>query len=248
MTLPEPPQSSNPTPLPQVMLNDTISRRNTPSSRSSTPRESRIPSTYERPDRNDPSHRGTSTLTGTQAQQYLTELLHLPQNHQFDPKLSLQMLTHKSYRFNYLPKNPNLTPTPTPAESETFYSAHNARLSFIGRRAISSYLTMFLHASLAIKGSTTRVQGVGLLQPGEDLATKVSNLMHLNNVGRTVGVKWGIDKVVRWDGNHVSLASSYTISHRHFLRCISSYIASPALILLYQSFPDLSHIHHLPFV
>jgi dsRNA-specific ribonuclease len=156
------------------------------------------------------AYRGSSHLTGQKAQEYLTELLHLDPSRQFSPKLALQILTHKSYRFTYLPQTPHLHPAPTPAEVENAQTAaHNARLSFLGRRAIASYLTMFLHAAMASEGQTLR--SVSLLRPTESLSEKLDNMMHVVNVGRAVGRKWGLDKVTRWDGNQVSRGFSLRI-------------------------------------
>ena len=156
------------------------------------------------------AYRGSSHLTGQKAQEYLTELLHLDPSRQFSPKLALQILTHKSYRFTYLPQTPHLHPAPTPAEVENAQTAaHNARLSFLGRRAIASYLTMVLHAAMASEGQTLR--SVSLLRPTESLSEKLDNMMHVVNVGRAVGRKWGLDKVTRWDGNQVSRGFSLRI-------------------------------------
>ena len=148
------------------------------------------------------AYRGASTLTPDGAQQYLTDLLHLPPSQQIPPKLALQILTHKSYRFVSLPRNPYLQPAPLPEEEDNNWAAsHNARLSFLGRRAMSTYLAMFVHAAVATSG--VPLHQLDFLR-GRSLETKLANLSHVTNVGREIGAAWGVQDVVRWDHNPVS--------------------------------------------
>ena len=158
------------------------------------------------------AYRGASTLTPAGAQQYLTDLLQLPPSQQFPQKLALQILTHKSYRFVSLPRNPHLQPAPLPEEEDNNWAAsHNCRLSFLGRRAMSTYLAMFVHAAIATSG--VPLHQLDFLR-GKSLETKLANLSHVTNVGREVGAAWGVQDVVRWDHNPVRCKSRQNTGRR----------------------------------
>lgn len=85
-------------------------------------------------------------------------------------------------------------------------AAHNARLTFLGKRAMVSYLLMFIHQNALDTGRPigTELQGLSLLNTkGEDvgLDVKLQNLVNLSNLGRTVGSRWGLEHVMRWQSN-----------------------------------------------
>jgi hypothetical protein len=42
---------------------------------------------------------------------------------------------------------------------------------------------------------------------GKSLEEKLEAMRHVNNIGREVGRPWGIEGVMRWDRNQVSLWS-----------------------------------------
>lgn len=102
-------------------------------------------------------------------------------------------------------------------------AGHNARLTFLGKRAMLSYLLMFIHQHALDKNMPIglELEGLGLLAPpkskqnseGEaetqvskqiELETKLQNLVNLSNLGRTVGSRWGMEHVMRWQSNLVS--------------------------------------------
>lgn len=78
---------------------------------------------------------------------------------------------------------------------------HNSRLSFLGRRAIASYLALFVHEAT---GTSTQLRDMEFLR-GRSLEEKLEALRHVNNLGREVGGRWGIESVMRWDRNQVFL-------------------------------------------
>ncbi|EIW71678.1 hypothetical protein TREMEDRAFT_60601 [Tremella mesenterica DSM 1558] len=184
-------------------------------------------------------------LTPLQAQAFLSNILSLPLSHQLSPELSLQILTHKSFRYAHFirPHGPNsfvsrshtrqnirargdiefqrdFVDESDPTRSNVVLGeqgedhdsnlgptlvSHNARLSFLGRRAISSYLTLFVHSALPTSGS---LRNVDFLR-GETLDKKLDNMRHVNNLGRTVGDHWHVGEVMRWDKNPTSLESDH---------------------------------------
>lgn len=87
--------------------------------------------------------------------------------------------------------------------------SHNARFSFLGRRALAGYLAMFLHAQV---GTAEGARAADFLA-GKDVATRLGDLLHENNVGRTVGDAWGVQDVMRWQPNPVSWPG--TVAKRH---------------------------------
>jgi hypothetical protein len=80
---------------------------------------------------------------------------------------------------------------------------HNTRLSFLGRRAIASYLAIFVHEAI---GTSTQLKDMDFSK-GKSLEEKLEAMRHVNNIGREVGRPWGIEGVMRWDRNQVSLRS-----------------------------------------
>lgn len=146
------------------------------------------------------TYRGSSSTTPGIAQSYLTEILHLPPHRQFPPSLALQILTHKSYRFTHIPDPNRLVPSPTPAEQDNWAANHNARLTFLGRRAIQSYLAMFIHSAIASSG--TQLKNLDLLR-GKGLEERLEIIRHTYMLGRMVGSQWDVEKYIRWDGNQV---------------------------------------------
>jgi len=127
-------------------------------------------------------------------------VLSLPESAAFPPDLALQILTHKSYRFVHRIAHP---PPYTAAEIAQGQVSHNGRLSFVGRRAIAAYLAMFLHEASA--GSAERIRALDFVRDSDtDIEGKMDNLRHVNNLGRTVGQKWNVGSVMRFDRQEVS--------------------------------------------
>lgn len=136
----------------------------------------------------------SASTTPESASRYLSDLLELPPSAAFPPQLALQLLTHKSYRFVHRLTNMS--------EEELVQSqvSHNARFSFLGRRALASYLAMFLHAQVRTSEGAHALEFL----KGKDIETRLADILHENNVGRWVGDRWGVQNVMRWTANQVS--------------------------------------------
>jgi hypothetical protein len=141
-------------------------------------------------------------ITGSIAQKYLSHLLRLPENRQFPPELALQILTHKSYRYVHAIRHERAG-----LASEPSSTAHNSRLSFLGRRAIASYLALFVHEAI---GTSTQLKDMDFLK-GRTLEEKLEALRHLNNLGREVAGPWDISSVLRYDRNDVCLLLNLSV-------------------------------------
>lgn len=149
-------------------------------------------------------------ITPISAQNYLSDLLHLPPSRAFSPDLSLQILTHKSYRYAHLIRHPQsqsqsrsrefgLSQNNSITEGPSSVS-HNSRLSFLGRRALNTYMMLFLHSHLR---TDRGLRDVDFLR-GRGLDEKLKAMCHVNQLGREVGSRWGVGEVMRWDRNEVS--------------------------------------------
>jgi hypothetical protein len=180
-----------------------------------------------------PRQQPLSAITNTTPQQatdYLSDLLSLPKSKAFPPDLALQILTHKSFRLAHVIRHqePLIRRRSTAtsfsqmqmqtsgrqtedgheseSDSQTMEEAlqsatpHNSRLSFMGRRAIASYLALFVHSSLP---NSNTLKDVDFLR-GRSLEAKLEAMRHVNNLGREVGGRWGLEEVMRWDRNQVS--------------------------------------------
>lgn len=182
------------------------------------------------------------TITPESASTYLSDLLSLPSTRPFPPQLALRILTHKSYRAAHLLGYGHSTRTGSAAtasaasESEQNGSApHNARLAFLGKRALVSYLMMFLHqqalvgavsstlaepsssspatiseegafaSSLSRSATLTGLNLSGELGAEHAFEDKIANLTHRTNLGRSVGQQWNLEQVMRWESNWVSV-------------------------------------------
>lgn len=142
----------------------------------------------------------SASTTPDAASSYLSELLELPSSAAFPPQLALQLLTHKSYRF--VNRLTNMS------EEELVQSqvSHNARFSFLGRRALASYLAMFLHSQVRTAEGARKTDFLN----GKDIETRLADMLHENNVGRWVGDKWGVQNVMRWTANQVGVVRGRT--------------------------------------
>ena len=78
-------------------------------------------------------------------------------------------------------------------------ASHNARLSFLGRRALATYLAMFVHSSVV---SSSELRNLDFLR-GRSLESKSEAMRMVQNVGREVGTHWRVGDVMRWDRNEV---------------------------------------------
>ncbi|PIL28896.1 hypothetical protein GSI_08942 [Ganoderma sinense ZZ0214-1] len=93
---------------------------------------------------------------------------------QFPPELASRILTHASH--------PDAT------------RRHNARLSFVGRRVLQSYLLMFIHSSPA-------------LRPDHDFEKFISHALNTYTLGELVAPKWELGKVTKWKPMNVGSLS-----------------------------------------
>lgn len=137
------------------------------------------------------------SITASEAQEFLSHTLQLPSSAAIPEQLALQTLTHKSYQFVHRMSHP---PPYTAAEIEQGQASHNARLAFLGRRAIGAYQAMFIHSAL---GTSEAVRQADLLR-GRDIESMLAALRHYNNLGLLVGDKWKVGDVMRWDRAEVS--------------------------------------------
>ncbi|WVW86780.1 hypothetical protein I302_108834 [Kwoniella bestiolae CBS 10118] len=172
-----------------------------PSSSSSSSFPPQSQSSYSRPSRYErPTPR---SLTPLEAQSFLTTLLSLPSDRQFSPDLSLQILTHKSYRYSHSIRHLN-----SQESSSIGNEPHNSRLSFLGRRAFQTYLSMFIHDSFLPSSTTTplRLDASDFLK-GKSLEERLDGLRDTRNLGRVVAPHWNVGEVVRWDRNETSRES-----------------------------------------
>lgn len=151
----------------------------------------------------------TSSTTPQVAQAYLSNLFSLPPSRQFNPALALQILTHKSYRFAHpVRHSQSLSEAQSPIAQESS-APHNARLAFLGRRALSTYLALFVHEAYGSSGAL-REQGSDFLR-GKELEERLTALRHVNNLGRMVGGEWRVEDVLRWDRNQVCESSAVSL-------------------------------------
>lgn len=84
---------------------------------------------------------------------------------QFPPELARRILTHASHKHSI--------------------HGHNARLSFIGRRVLSAYLTLFLNSSHAVK-------------PSHDFDLILARALDSHVLGEHVAPAWKLGKILRW--------------------------------------------------
>ncbi|EJF59875.1 hypothetical protein DICSQDRAFT_64192 [Dichomitus squalens LYAD-421 SS1] len=84
---------------------------------------------------------------------------------QFPPELASRILTHASH--------PDAV------------RRHNARLSFVGRRVLQSYLLMFIHSSPA-------------LQPEHDYEKLALRALNTYTLGEHIAPNWRLGKVIKW--------------------------------------------------
>ena len=179
---------------------------------------------------NVPEVPDTSLLTtGYSARAYLTDLFKLPSSHAFPPDLALQMLTHKSYRNVHIIKHWNERHSGRDgqwyrddfdhglgdaersiATGGNSLANHGGRLEFIGRRALSAYLAMFLHSSFASLGVNDARDLPSFMGNSTSLDNKINELRELDNLGLLVGDKWRLMHHMRWD--------THNVSHRLLLR------------------------------
>jgi hypothetical protein len=81
---------------------------------------------------------------------------------------------------------------------------HGGRLEFIGRRALSAYLAMFLHSSFASLGVNDARDLPSFMGNSASLDDKINELRELDNLGLLVGDKWRLMHHMRWDTHNVS--------------------------------------------
>ncbi|CCL99360.1 uncharacterized protein FIBRA_01378 [Fibroporia radiculosa] len=111
------------------------------------------------PRQNDPSG-SASDFTGLQAH---LDTVFSPLK--FPPELAARILTHASH--------------------PDALQRHNARLSFIGRRVLQSYLMLFLHSSPE-------------LDPSQDYTLITERALNTYILGEYVAPRWSLGKVLRW--------------------------------------------------
>ncbi|KAI0094939.1 ribonuclease-III-like-domain-containing protein [Irpex rosettiformis] len=84
---------------------------------------------------------------------------------QFPPELAARILTHQSHKHAAI--------------------SSNTRLSFIGRRVLSTYLMLFLHSNPEIN-------------EGFDYELMTERALNTYTLGEYVGPKWGLPSVMKW--------------------------------------------------
>lgn len=146
--------------------------------------------------RSAPKSSVPATSSG-EAQSFFINLLGLPNSAAFSPELSLQILTHKSYRYAHRVSD---TLSSTSAEREQSQASHNSRLAFIGRRALAAYSAMFVHSVLGHTSSADQAE----FRRNRDMESRLDALRDPLNIGQHVGSAWGLESVMRWDKIPVS--------------------------------------------
>ncbi|WWC65968.1 mitochondrial 54S ribosomal protein mL57 [Kwoniella dejecticola CBS 10117] len=186
-----------------------------PQSQPQTPNRRRNTSNYTRP--------SERSITPEEAQSFLSNLLGLPSDRQFSPELALQILTHKSYRYSHSVRHFNDASSASGLGlGLRSNEPHNSRLSFLGRRALQTYLSLFIHDSFSSTSTSTstsnsdsatsgpreslRTNAVDFLR-GSSLEDRLDNLRDTRNLGRLVAPHWGVSDVTRWDRNETSRES-----------------------------------------
>ncbi|WWC73558.1 mitochondrial 54S ribosomal protein mL57 [Kwoniella pini CBS 10737] len=160
------------------------------------------PSKY---DKSINENKNENNITGEEAQIFLTNLLGLKKNEkEFSKELSLQIITHKSFRYSNSIRHSN-------SDNENDFNIsnepHNSRLSFIGRRAIQTYFSIFIHDFFnSVKNEPLSLNGIDFLK-GLNLEDRLDNLRDTRNLGRLVAPNWKIEKIIRWDKNETSRES-----------------------------------------
>ncbi|WVQ79258.1 hypothetical protein IAT38_001354 [Cryptococcus sp. DSM 104549] len=145
--------------------------------------------------------------TPAAAQNFVSNLFDLPPTRKVDPALALQALTHKSYRFAHGVRHPIPAHQGQEGEVPQAFAPQNNRLAFVGRMAMSTYMSLFIHDAY---GSAEKLDAEGRdFLRGVDLQQRVTNFMNTTNVGRDVGSAWGLDGVMRFDGNVLLSESGY---------------------------------------
>lgn len=96
---------------------------------------------------------------------------------------------------------------PSP-ELQEWAANHNARLTFLGRRALAGYLAMFVHSSIP---TSAELRELDFLR-GRSLEEKLEAMRMVQNVGREVGTTWGVRDVMRWDRNEVGSSRTSLVS------------------------------------
>ncbi|ORX37887.1 hypothetical protein BD324DRAFT_623673 [Kockovaella imperatae] len=202
------------------------------------------------------------TTTPEAAQKFLKDLLSLPPDRQFSPSLSIQIVTHKSYQWTNMRSAPrpqhyprdrstsaqilNLSGRSKPFEHPfgsapldddgAWYAAHNGRLQFLGRRAIATYLPLFIHSSLRHGGM--RLGDLDLLGK-KTLARRIDDIRETANLGRFVGESWNIRQVMRSDLNQNAISTSFQTIQGSVVEAIVgavfSEFGSPAAQRLFHS-------------
>jgi len=112
----------------------------------------------------DPTRR-TRSSKKPDATQFTSHLNNLFSPLQFPPELAARILTHASH--------------PDAVVS------HNARLSFIGRRVLKTYLLLYLHSSPA-------------LQDTHDYQLIIDRTLNSYVLGEHVAPKWSLGRVLKW--------------------------------------------------
>ncbi|KAK6908788.1 hypothetical protein I204_01927 [Kwoniella mangroviensis CBS 8886] len=210
------------------------------SSSSSSSSQSLPPrSNYIRPSTTKFERKPHRSLTPIEAQSILTNLLSLPSDRQFSPELSLQILTHKSYRYSHAIRHTDSV------SSSIGNEPHNSRLSFIGRRAFQTYLSMFIHDSFFASSQQTQFKlDASDFLKGKSLEDRLDGLRDTRNLGRLVAPSWGIGEVVRWDRNETSRESGDSkilgMTVESILGAIFNEYGSPAAQRAF-------HLHILPY-
>jgi len=125
----------------------------------------------------------------------------LPPLH-FPKEVALRMITHATWKYGT--------------------QGHNHRLSFIGRRVLHGYLTLFLHSQdasgLPVFDTDTSEQ---ITLPQHNYDEMCSTIINTYTLGEHVGREWRLERVMRWTPARRTGTSPLLSSGLHKIRGVT---------------------------
>ncbi|KAI0080301.1 hypothetical protein K474DRAFT_1658017 [Panus rudis PR-1116 ss-1] len=123
------------------------------------------PSQKSKPSANSSAAPSPATIANIDSSKLVSHLNELFSPLQFPPELAARILTHASHKDAIV--------------------SHNARLSFIGRRVLKTYLLLYIHSSPS-------------LHPSHDYDQILERTLNTYILGEHVAPKWSLNHVLKW--------------------------------------------------